>query len=298
MSNRPTLTFLYGFPAAGKTTFAQHFIAEHPEYDLVGADLVRQELYGSQDHYGNSSDIYQQLLKHMVNSIVHGRSVLYDGTNLKKQDRTDFLEYLRVVFPPKRTEIIQLPTTMDVCIARHLERGREIPLSKLLPYFSIHESPTKDEGWDAIYTCCTRAYIASPFFEDEHRANAIAAAEILRGKGIDVYLPLEHKVPNAWDLPNHEWGAAVYRADVNAIHNSDTVIVLSYGRLGSAGTAWEAGYAFGIGKRVLMVEMPGVELMSLMMANGRTATIRGLEGLTNYDFIRFPALEDRETEQK
>ena len=298
MKKPTTLTFLYGFPAAGKTTFAQHFIAEHPEYDLVGADLVRQELYGSQDRYGNSSEIYRQLLGRMTDSLSRGRSVLYDGTNLKRRDRLDFLEQLRMTCPPSTTEIIQLPTPMEVCVARHLSRDRDIPLTKLLPYFSINEPPMKEEGWNNIYTCCTGAYIASPFFEDAHRANAIKAAEILRARGIDVYLPLEHKIPNAWDLPNHEWGAAVYRADVKAIHNADTVVVLSYGRLGSAGTAWEAGYAFGIGKRVLMVEMFGVELMSLMMANGRTATIRGLNGLSSYDFIRFPALQDHETEQK
>lgn len=291
---------LYGFPAAGKTTFARHFLQEHKDFVGIGADAVRQALYGSEDCYGDSKEIYAELVRQIRSVLMYeGKSVLYDGTNLRRQDRMDFLcDLPSPSLVPLRKELIKLPTNMEVCVERHLQRDRDIPLSKLLPYFSIHELPTKEEGWDAIYTCCTRAYIASPFFEDKHRANAIAAAEILRGKGIDVYLPLEHKVPNAWGLLNHEWGAAVYRADVNAIHNSDTVIVLSYGRLGSAGTAWEAGYAFGIGKRVLMVEMPGVELMSLMMANGCTATIRGLEGLANYDFIRFPELKDCETEQK
>lgn len=298
MKGPQTLTFLYGFPAAGKTTFAKHFLAEHPEYDVIGADLVRQELYGSQDQYGDSHEIYQKLLEHMTNSLLRGASILYDGTNLKKQDRLDFFNDLGATVSNCRKEIIRLPTSMEVCIGRHLERDRDIPLANLLPYFCCDEPPTKDEGWDAIYTCCTRAYVAAPFFEDEHRANAIAAANILRQKGIDVYLPLEHKVPDAWGLPNHEWGAAVYRADLRAIRNSDTVVVLSYGRLGSAGTAWEAGYAFGIGKRVLLVEMPGVELMSLMMANGRTATLRGLEELAQYDFIRFPTYADHSMEQK
>ena len=90
----------------------------------------------------------------------------------------------------------------------------------------------------------------------------------------------------------------MYRADIRAIQNADTIVMLSYGRLGSAGTAWEAGYAFGLDKRVIIVEMPGVELMSLMVANGRTATVKGLDGLQNYDFIRFPELRDNEMEQK
>lgn len=287
---------LYGFPAAGKTTFARHFLQEHKDFVGIGADAVRQTLYGSEDHYGDSKEIYAELVRQMTDALRDGKSVLYDGTNLRRQDRLDFLFDLPSI--PIHREVIKLPTNMEVCVERHLQRDRDIPLEKILPYFSIGEEPEKKEGWDQISTCCTRAYIASPFFEDAHRAAAVKAAEILRSRGIDTYLPLEHKVPNAWDLPNHEWGAAVYRADVKAIRNSDTVVVLSYGRLGSAGTAWEAGYAFGIGKRVIVVEMPGTTLMSLMVANGRTATVKGLDGLQNYDFIRFPELRDNEMEQK
>lgn len=287
---------LYGFPAAGKTTFAKHFLQEHDDFVGIGADAVRQALYGSEDRYGDSKEIYAELVRQMTDALKDGKSVLYDGTNLRRQDRLDFLFDLPSI--PIHREVIKLPTNMEVCVERHLQRDRDIPLAKILPYFFIGEEPEKKEGWDQISTCCTRAYIASPFFEDAHRAAAVKAAEILRSRGIDTYLPLEHKVPNAWDLPNHEWGAAVYRADVKAIRNSDTVVVLSYGRLGSAGTAWEAGYAFGIGKRVIVVEMPGTTLMSLMVANGRTATVKGLDGLQNYDFIRFPELRDNEMEQK
>lgn len=287
---------LYGFPAAGKTTFAKHFLQEHDDFVGIGADAVRQALYGSEDRYGDSKEIYAELVRQMTDALRDGKSVLYDGTNLRRQDRLDFLFDLPSI--PIYREVIKLPTNMEVCVERHLRRDRNIPLDKLLPYFSINEEPTKDEGWDQISTCCTRAYIASPFFEDAHRAAAVKAAEILRSRGIDTYLPLEHKVPNAWDLPNHEWGAAVYRADVKAIRNSDTVVVLSYGRLGSAGTAWEAGYAFGIGKRVIVVEMPGTTLMSLMVANGRTATVKGLDALRDYDFVHFPKTRDNEMEQK
>lgn len=291
---------LYGFPAAGKTTFAKHFLQEHDDFVGIGADAVRRVLYGSEDCYGDSKEIYAELVRQIRSVLMYeGKSVLYDGTNLRRQDRMDFLcDLPSLSLVPLRKELIKLPTNMEVCVERHLQRDRDIPLAKILPYFSIGEEPEKKEGWDQISTCCTRAYIASPFFEDAHRAAAVKAAEILRSRGIDTYLPLEHKVPNAWDLPNHEWGAAVYRADVKAIRNSDTVVVLSYGRLGSAGTAWEAGYAFGIGKRVIVVEMPGTTLMSLMVANGRTATLKGLDALRDYDFVHFPKTQDNEMEQK
>ena len=141
-------------------------------------------------------------------------------------------------------------------------------------------------------------YIASPFFKEENRANAIKATEILRSKGHMVYLPLEHKIPNAWDYPNYEWGRLVFNNDIEGINCSDCVVVLSYGRESTAGTNWEAGYAYGVGLPVVVVEMPGVKLMSLMLANGRIATLKGIDELKSYDFDTMPRLEDRDMEQK
>lgn len=290
-------TILRGYPAAGKTTFAERFAKDNPEYVIISADKVHEKLYGSQDKYGNSEEIYIELLKEINNTFYSGKSVLYDGTNLFKNYRMDFMK--DVVFPIEiNKNIITIPTCKEVCIERHLARGRNIPIEKIIPYFSIDEPPEPCEGWDNIWTACSMAYIASPFFEMNERANAIKAADIMRSKGIETYLPLEHKVKDAWDLPNYKWGEEVFKADIKAINRADTVVVLSYGRMASAGTSWEAGYAYGIGKRVIVVEMPGVNLMSLMVANGRYATIHGLEELEFYDFVRMPRIFDNKTEQK
>lgn len=290
-------TILRGYPAAGKTTFAKKFIKDNPEYVIVSADKVRERLYGSQDKYGKPKEIYNELLREIHTVLESRKSVLYDAVNLSKSYRMDFIR--DVIFPVEtKKNIITIPTCKEVCIERHLARGRNIPIEKIIPYFSIDEPPEPCEGWDNIWTACSMAYIASPFFEDTDRANAIRAAEIMRSKRIETYLPLEHKVKDAWDLPNYKWGEEVFKADIKAINRADTVVVLSYGRMASAGTSWEAGYAYGIGKRVIVVEMPGVNLMSLMVANGRYATIHGLEELEPYDFVRMPKVFDNETEQK
>lgn len=90
--------------------------------------------------------------------------------------------------------------------------------------------------------------------------------------------------------------AMVFANDVTAIQAADIVVVLSYGRESTAGTNWEAGYAFGIYKTIILVEMTD-EIMSLMVANGRYATVKGLEGLSNYDWADFPTTRT-DTEQK
>ena len=123
-----------------------------------------------------------------------------------------------------------------------------------------------------------------------------AALEMLRGKGFDVYAPIEHKMPNAWDYPNDEWGLMVFTCDIKAIDRCDVLVILSCGRNSTAGANWEAGYAFGIGKKVIVVEMTD-DVMSLMVANGRYATVKGLEGLAQYDWDTMPKTRTK-TEQK
>ena len=303
--DKPCLCFMYGYPAAGKTIRAneiyQRCLKDGFNVELISADKVREELYGSQDSFGDPLGVYTVILYKILYSLNRGISVIYDATNLRKDYRMDYLNELKDIDCYKY--IIRVNTPKEYCIENHKDRDRNIPLKKLMPYFDINEPPTMDEGWDEIIDysyldTSKNIYIASPFFKEDNRENAIKVAEILRKKGHTVYLPLEHKILNAWDYPNYEWGRLVFENDTDAIDNSDCVVVLSYGRESTAGTNWEAGYAWGTYKPVIVVEMPGVKLMSLMLANGRTATLKSIEELEHYDFNTMPLVEDREMEQK
>ena len=130
-----------------------------------------------------------------------------------------------------------------------------------------------------------KVYLAAPFGDkrSNERLKAVIAAETLQDAGFEVYCPWLHVIPHAWDYPNDEWGLMVFTNDISAIDAADFVVVLSYGRESTAGTNWEAGYAFGIGKKVIIVEMTD-NIMSLMVANGRYATLRGLDELKTYDW--------------
>ena len=141
-----------------------------------------------------------------------------------------------------------------------------------------------------------KVYIAAPFSEYQYRENAKSAAMIMRNKGFEVYEPYAYQIPHAWDYPNTEWGQMVFMNDLKAIDDSDIVVVLSYGRNSTAGTNWEAGYAFGTGKKVIVVEMTN-NVMSLMVSNGMYARVKGLEGLADYNFDVMPKTRT-DTEQK
>lgn len=290
-------TALYGCPASGKTTYANSTCSVR----VVSADAVRFDLYGSQDKYGNGNEVWAEIVKRIRYHLLKGENVIYDACNLKRSYRLDILKELSDIDCWKT--LLRINTPYKVCEKWHNNRVRDISWSKLKPYFDIKEYPDMSEGWDEIHDksfmpWAKRFYLASPFFETDARANALEVSEMLRGKGFEVFVPMEKKVPNAWGLSNSDWGKAVFDNDMAELRACNAVICLSYGRISSAGTNFEAGYAYGIGKPVIVVEMPGVKLMSLMLSNGSHAVLNDIESLKHYNFNTMPKIMDYFMEQK
>lgn len=135
-----------------------------------------------------------------------------------------------------------------------------------------------------------KIYLAASFaFPDvktsEARKQVISqAAAILRGRGHEVFVPHEHKIPGGEQMSNQVWGFAVMQMDRDALKDSDWVVVLTYGKAGNnAGVAWEAGYAAGLHKNILLVKMND-EIESMMLWWNVTAQIKTLEKLKTFDF--------------
>ena len=110
-------------------------------------------------------------------------------------------------------------------------------------------------------------YLASPLFTNYEREMVKKVASMLRACGHQVYVPMEHQIENAWELSNAEWGKRVFEADVKAIRECDQVFCIYYGLYSDSGTAWECGFAYGIGKPVQLYDLANNEV-SLMMING------------------------------
>ena len=115
-----------------------------------------------------------------------------------------------------------------------------------------------------------KIYLASPWFKNNERVMYSQILNKMREQGHEVYAPIEHEIPNAWDLSNAEWGRQVFFADIQAIQECDEVWVLNFGMYSDSGTAWECGYAYGIGKTVrqLVYGFGEDKTYSLMMING------------------------------
>lgn len=114
-----------------------------------------------------------------------------------------------------------------------------------------------------------KVYLASPFFNEEENNVYHNVINILRSqKDIDLFVPKEHTIPNAWDLSNRVWAESVFAVDILGIQKADVVVVLNFGMYSDSGTAWECGYAYALGKKVVNVCIGYDKDFSLMMLNG------------------------------
>lgn len=112
-----------------------------------------------------------------------------------------------------------------------------------------------------------KIYLASPLFTEAEKEQVRKSADALRKNGHEVYVPMEHQIESAWEMPNWEWAGKVFEEDVQAIQNCDELWCIYYGLYSDSGTAWECGYAYGIGKPVYLLDRANEEV-SLMMVNG------------------------------
>ena len=111
-------------------------------------------------------------------------------------------------------------------------------------------------------------YIAGPFFTDKERAflkNLIRSVKKMFPNK-ELFIPMEHFIPNGENLSNNEWAEAVFKMDVEALNKCNHIIAAYSGLYSDTGTAWEIGYAYAKGIPVDLIIPTEVlkEEMSIM----------------------------------
>lgn len=129
-----------------------------------------------------------------------------------------------------------------------------------------------------------KIYLAGPFFHPEERANIEKARDILRKRGFDLFVPMEHKIPDGENMPNNVWGRKVFEMDKEAIFKCDIVVALYYGLYSDSGTAWEIGFANCLSKKIVIVHCDRTQESSLMVVNGSTMNVGDISDLETLDF--------------
>lgn len=123
-------------------------------------------------------------------------------------------------------------------------------------------------------------YIAGPFFTDEERAFLKIVIESVKEifPNEELFIPMEHFIPNGENLSNNEWAEAVFKMDVEALNKCDRVVAAYLGLRSDTGTAWEIGYAYAKGipvDLILSLEALGgeVSIMPIQSSNCPIKTI-------------------------
>lgn len=129
----------------------------------------------------------------------------------------------------------------------------------------------------------TKIYLASPFFNEKEIKHMETVRDVLRNKGLDVFMPYENQ-NKSLEFGSLEWRKATFESDVNGIDNADVIVaVINQGNYDDSGTAWEIGYAYATNKPIIVVNVTG-ETINLMIADSLHALITSYEELENYDF--------------
>ena len=100
-----------------------------------------------------------------------------------------------------------------------------------------------------------KIYLAGPC-DTENRYNMVQIAKVFREYGqYEVYCPWELKIENAWDISQEDWARKVFEADIKAIQECDTFVMITPGRESTAGTNWENGYAYALNKHIVVIQI-------------------------------------------
>lgn len=127
-----------------------------------------------------------------------------------------------------------------------------------------------------------KVYLASPFFDEKEVERMELVRDILRAKGLEVFVPNEHQ--SSQEFGTVEWRKETFESDVNGIDSADIVVaVICKGNYDDSGTAWEIGYSYATKKPVIVVNLTG-ETINLMIADSLHALITSAEELKEYDF--------------
>ena len=137
-----------------------------------------------------------------------------------------------------------------------------------------------------------RIYLAAPLFSEAERMYNTKIAGILADNFFSVFVPQDTGDDSA--ARSEKENAKIFSANTKALENSDIILAIIDGPDADSGTAWEMGYAYGIGKPIVAMRTDfrrtgaheHVNLMLEQSATVVTGTTGLLEALGSPGHIR------------
>lgn len=141
---------LCGLPASGKSTVSEDLITGRDDIVYISSDKLREEMLGDVNAQDKNTDIFAEMEKRTKESLLSGKHVIYDATNINRKKRKHLLGQL-----PRSVNIekiaLYMATPLELSVDRNSKRDRVVPEDVITnKMYKNMQIPIYSEGWDKI----------------------------------------------------------------------------------------------------------------------------------------------------
>lgn len=141
------LTMMIGIPGSGKSYKANE-IQKETGAVLFCPDDIRSETGLRDGNREDNAKLYSEMHREIINTLMEGKDVIYDATNLNSRKRVAFLETLNKLNVEKKCVLVL--RLYEDCIKANKTRDRVVPEEAIKNKLRSFEPPHYGEGWDKI----------------------------------------------------------------------------------------------------------------------------------------------------
>jgi|694.fasta_scaffold28556_13 predicted kinase len=154
---RPTITFLVGPPASGKSTWVSKnsgdatIISRDDILDKLRKDynLSYVESFSNQEL---QNKVNSELNNHIAKSLKSIKDIIVDMTNMNKRSRSFILNKVPDIYTKNAVVFnVPKPELLRRLKKREMETGKSIPLHVVDSFIDSYEKPTNSEFDNIIY---------------------------------------------------------------------------------------------------------------------------------------------------
>ena len=144
---------LVGISGSGKTTFAKRVQDENPgdRYVVLSSDDIREELYGDASVQKDHAKVFEIMMQRTLEHLEKGNSVIYDATNLYRENRMNVVKKIRNVVDCEMI-CVYCPVLVSESIRRQDLRDRKVPDEVIRRQHKSIQPISYEEGWNKICT--------------------------------------------------------------------------------------------------------------------------------------------------
>ncbi|MEM9161487.1 MAG: AAA family ATPase [Cyanobacteria bacterium P01_F01_bin.4] len=157
MVAQPLALVLIGLPGSGKSTWAQSFVIQHPQYQLISTDMIRAHLYGNEATQGEWEHVWAEIhrrLREAATPDSDSTGIIYDATNARRRYRRRLLGTLKTLDYAIGGLWFDIP--LGCCLQRNQKRTRQVPETVIWKMARQLQGgrPAINEGFDWLVQLC------------------------------------------------------------------------------------------------------------------------------------------------